>query len=180
MVANDRYSSFDRISQKHGVYKVEIIGDAYYAVTGCPQPVNDHAQRAVLASIDYQKEIPTLRQITRTPSLAIRIGVHSGPVVAGVVGMKDPRYHLFGDTVNFAEAMESNGVPDRVHMSQTCYNCLDEAFLRQVKVEPRIVDGVHGVRSAAAAAAAAAAVCPLLPGRCLACANFDTDSLRLV
>merc|ERR1711871_288657 len=59
--------------------------------------------------------------------------------------MKDPRYHLFGDTVNFAEAMESNGVPDRVHLSQACYSCLDDTFLRQVKVEPRIVDGVHGI-----------------------------------
>jgi len=145
---NHMYSSFDRISDKHGVYKVEIIGDAYYAVTGCPQPASDHAARAVRASIDYQKEIPTLRNITKTQSLCIRIGVHSGPVVAGVVGMKDPRYHLFGDTVNFAEAMESNGVPDRVHMSERCYHCLDSEFLREVNVEPRIVDGVHGVRAA--------------------------------
>ena len=67
-----------------------------------------------------------LRELTGTEDITIRIGLHTGSVIAGVVGLKDPRYHLFGENVNLAEKMESNGVPDEVHISESTYLSLKE------------------------------------------------------
>lgn len=115
---NAMYSDFDRISAHYGLYKVEIIGDAYYVVSGCPDRVDDHARRLVHAAFDMLELMPQLREMTQS-YIQIRIGIHTGPVVAGVVGRLDPRYHLFGSTVVEANKMESHGVEDTVHVSAT-------------------------------------------------------------
>ncbi|OQR83682.1 guanylate cyclase, partial [Thraustotheca clavata] len=118
---NDMYTRFDTISERRDLYKVEIIGDAYFVVGGCPLVTNNDAVTVLQAGLDMLSTLPILRRNSSNPNLNIRIGVHSGRVVAGVVGIKDPRYHLFGETVAIAQSLESSGVPGRIHLSETTY-----------------------------------------------------------
>ncbi|GBG30746.1 Receptor-type guanylate cyclase gcy-12 [Hondaea fermentalgiana] len=219
---NAMYTRFDTISEKYGLYKVEIIGDAYFVVGGCPEPSEDHTERVARASVEMMNSITDLRQVahnillrerdekrraatrekrilsttsnferlhsTRSeimqerariksidsvassngdhlakalvsasppevadkddddeqeeihvlrdqsdaslsedipvPDIQIRIGIHVGSAIAGVVGYKDPRYHIFGDSVSLANMMEAKGKPGRVHISQATVDAL--------------------------------------------------------
>lgn len=118
---NDMYTRFDTIAEKESLYKVEIIGDAYFVVGGCPIVSTTNALAVVSAAMDMFAALPLLRRNCGLPDLNIRIGVHSGPVLAGVVGSKDPRYHLFGETVTIAHFLESSGSPGRIHISESTW-----------------------------------------------------------
>ncbi|XP_062387076.1 guanylyl cyclase C [Sardina pilchardus] len=123
---NDIYKNFDSILDHHDVYKVETIGDAYMVASGLPRRNgNRHAVDIAHMALDILAFMGTFR-LRHLPSLPlwIRIGVHSGPCAAGVVGNKMPRYCLFGDTVNTAARMESTGQPLRIHVSQSTINIL--------------------------------------------------------
>jgi class 3 adenylate cyclase len=118
------YCAFDSIAKLNGVFKVETIGDCYVAVTGLPDPQEDHA--VIMASF-ARSCIKKMQKLTKkleatlgpgTADLAIRIGLHSGPVTAGVLRGDKSRFQLFGDTVNTASRMESNGERDRIHVSE--------------------------------------------------------------
>jgi len=125
---NDLYTCFDSICDSHRVYKVETIGDAYMVVSGLPEKIgNEHAGEIAKMSLDLLSAC-TYFQIRHKPDaqLQLRIGIHSGPCVAGVVGKKMPRYCLFGDTVNYASRMESSGLALRIHVSPECRAFLDE------------------------------------------------------
>jgi len=124
---NELYSIFDEIIQGFDVYKIETIGDAYMVVSGLPERTPDHAGNVASLGLDLLDAVKNFR-ISHRPSdtLQLRIGMHSGHVVAGVVGLAMPRYCLFGDTVNTAARMESNGVPLRIHISQQCHDELDK------------------------------------------------------
>uniref|UniRef100_A0A672RQE5 Guanylate cyclase n=1 Tax=Sinocyclocheilus grahami TaxID=75366 RepID=A0A672RQE5_SINGR len=128
---NDLYILFDGIIAIHDVYKVETIGDAYMVASGVPnRNGNRHAAEMANMSLDILHCIGTF-QMRHMPDVKvkIRIGLHSGPVVAGVVGLKMPRYCLFGDTVNTASRMESTGLPYRIHVNQSTVDVLNSLKL---------------------------------------------------
>ncbi|XP_047441737.1 retinal guanylyl cyclase 2-like [Mugil cephalus] len=116
---NDLYTMFDAIIATHDVYKVETIGDAYMVASGVPnRNGNRHAAEVANMSLDILHSIGAFK-IKHMPEIKvkIRIGLHSGAVVAGVVGLTMPRYCLFGDTVTTASHMEASGLPYRIHIS---------------------------------------------------------------
>uniref|UniRef100_A0A8C8J7P2 Guanylate cyclase n=1 Tax=Oncorhynchus tshawytscha TaxID=74940 RepID=A0A8C8J7P2_ONCTS len=125
---NDLYTLFDAIIGQHDVYKVETIGDAYMVASGVPnRNGRRHAAEMSNMSLDILHCIGTFK-MRHMPDVKvkIRIGLHSGPVVAGVVGLTMPRYCLFGDTVNTASRMESTGLPYRIHVNQSTVDILHE------------------------------------------------------
>uniref|UniRef100_A0A674N9G9 Guanylate cyclase n=1 Tax=Takifugu rubripes TaxID=31033 RepID=A0A674N9G9_TAKRU len=125
---NDLYTCFDAIIDNFDVYKVETIGDAYMVVSGLPVRNGKlHAREIAGMSLALLEQVKTFK-IRHRPNdqLRLRIGIHTGPVCAGVVGLKMPRYCLFGDTVNTASRMESNGEALKIHMSSATKEVLDE------------------------------------------------------
>ena len=123
---NDVFSAFDRLAEKHGIEKIKTIGDAYMVVAGLPEPLADNAAvmaRMALEMVEALEASPAGKQ-----GLRVRIGLHTGPVVAGVIGVKKFAYDLWGDTVNTASRMESHGEPGRVHVSHAVRELLGDRF----------------------------------------------------
>jgi class 3 adenylate cyclase len=165
---NAMFSTFDRILDKYGVRKIEVLGDAFFCCSGVPTHTPDHAERCANAALEMLMHMPILRRFAGA-DISMRIGIHTGPVIAGVVGMKDPRYHLFGDSVPYANAMESHGVPGAIHISEPSFRRLAERqaerardFVGRVKRSPPALPGGLTPSSLTAAAAAAAQAAGLL------------------
>lgn len=122
-VLNELFSSFDELAGVHGVEKIKTLGDGYLAVAGLPGTRRDHAVAIADFALGMLGAVATINQV-RTHRLALRIGIHTGPVVAGVIGLKKFTYDLWGDTVNVASRMEATGVAGHVQVSEAVYRVL--------------------------------------------------------
>ena len=124
---NEIFSEFDRLTEKHGLEKIKTIGDAYMVVGGLPIPRPDHAEAIAEMALDMQSEI-TKFHLRRGYDCNIRIGINSGPVIAGVIGTKKFIYDLWGDTVNIASRMESHGISGEIQVSEATYDRLKHLY----------------------------------------------------
>ncbi|HEY9750396.1 MAG TPA: adenylate/guanylate cyclase domain-containing protein [Allocoleopsis sp.] len=124
------FSTFDRLTEQHGLEKIKTIGDAYMVVGGLPVPRSDHAEAIAQMALDMQREIAHF-QLEGYGALELRIGINTGPVVAGVIGIKKFIYDLWGDTVNVASRMESQGLPGKIQVTAATYSYLKEKYTLQ-------------------------------------------------
>ncbi|KAJ1518581.1 hypothetical protein HMI54_014644 [Coelomomyces lativittatus] len=122
---NELYCTFDEVILNYDVYKVETIGDSYVCASGVPTPNKNHAVEIAKLALHFQKAIQYVKMKNYPEvELKLKIGIHSGPLVAGIVGLKCPRYCLFGDTVNTASRMKSVCEPCKINLSHATYQLL--------------------------------------------------------
>lgn len=127
---NEIFSRFDRLLERYGLEKIKTIGDSYMVVGGLPLPRTDHAEAVAEFALDMQQEIQDFNA-EKGQSFSMRIGINTGPVVAGVIGLKKFIYDLWGDTVNTASRMESHGVPGYIQVSSATYERLKDKYIFQ-------------------------------------------------
>jgi class 3 adenylate cyclase len=124
---NEVFSHFDRLAEQRGLEKIKTIGDAYMIVAGVPEPRDDHAQVAVEMALAMHRVVSAQPPVNGR-RLEVRIGIASGPLVAGVIGERKFSYDLWGDTVNTASRMESSGIPGCVHITTETLELLDGRY----------------------------------------------------
>ncbi len=125
------YGKFDKITEQYNLEKIKTIGDSYMCAGGLPESDTDHALRMVAAAIEMQaflKEWNAERAGRGEAALEARIGIHTGPLVAGVVGYRKFAYDIWGDTVNIASRIESAGEGGRVNISESTYQLVKGKF----------------------------------------------------
>ncbi|MGK2862392.1 MAG: adenylate/guanylate cyclase domain-containing protein [Chitinophagaceae bacterium] len=140
---NTYFSAFDVIIQKYGLEKIKTIGDAYIAAGGLPEKNSATAQNVIEAAIAMQQAVEIIKQervASGKPYFELRIGIHTGPVVAGVVGIKKFQYDILGDRVNRAARREQSGVSGKINISQHTYEGVKDQFTcsHRGKIETKI------------------------------------------
>ena len=126
-VLNQIFSQFDQLSLQHGLEKIKTIGDAYMVVGGLPEPQENHAEAIAQMALDMQAAVASFNA-KNNHSFSLRIGINIGGVVAGVIGLTKFSYDLWGDTVNVAHRMESNGIPGEIQVTAAVYERLKDKF----------------------------------------------------
>jgi class 3 adenylate cyclase/uncharacterized membrane protein YqjE len=139
VLLNEVFSGFDALADKHGLEKIKTIGDAYMVVGGLPTAKIDHADAIAAMALDMLKAVAA-RPLQNGERLDLRIGINSGPVVAGVIGTRKFSYDLWGDTVNTASRMESHGEPGKIQVSEASRDLLAPKFV----LEERGVIAIKG------------------------------------
>jgi guanylate cyclase len=122
------FSRFDALVEQHGLEKIKTIGDCYMAAAGVPDPSPDHARKTALLALDMRAEVATFAMPSGV-RVDLRIGINSGPVVAGVIGTKRLVYDLWGDAVNTASRMESQSTPGEIQITRTTFELLKNEFV---------------------------------------------------
>ncbi len=125
-ILDQLFSRFDVLVERHGLEKIKTIGDCYMAAAGVPNPCPDHARKAALLALEMRDVLATS---AGQLGLELRIGINSGPVVAGVIGRKRFLYDLWGDAVNTASRMESHGTPGGIQITRATYELLKDEFV---------------------------------------------------
>ncbi len=131
-VLNQIFSEFDQLSLQHGLEKIKTIGDAYMVVGGLPEPQENHAEAIAQMAFDMQASV-TRFNAKNNYSFSLRIGINIGGVVAGVIGLTKFSYDLWGDTVNVAHRMESNGISGKIQVTAAVYERLKDKFSFKVR-----------------------------------------------
>ncbi|MBE9184882.1 response regulator [Microcoleus sp. LEGE 07076] len=126
-VLNQIFTQFDQLSLRHGLEKIKTIGDAYMVVGGLPEPQENHTLAIAQMALDMQAAVASFNKKTNH-SFSLRIGINIGAVVAGVIGLTKFSYDLWGDTVNVAHRMESNGIPGEIQVTEAVYERLKDKF----------------------------------------------------
>lgn len=139
-VLNRIFSSFDRLCESYGLEKIKTIGDAIMVAGGLPSPRPDHMIAMASLALDLMAVAGTIAT-REARHIELRIGIHAGPVIAGVIGTNRFSYDLWGDTVNIASRMESQGVPGRIQVSEAVYQHLKDEFM----FEPRGPQQIRGI-----------------------------------
>ncbi|WP_157973626.1 adenylate/guanylate cyclase domain-containing protein [Tropicimonas sp. IMCC34043] len=132
------FLTFDDIADRHGVEKIKTIGDAYMAACGVPVPRRDHAHRA----FDFARDMIRATEAGHGGGLSIRVGLHSGPVIAGLVGRVRFVYDVWGATVNLASRLEASGVPGRIHLSGDARRLLADRLIGEPEARTQNIKGV--------------------------------------
>lgn len=149
---NSVFSQFDDLAEKHGLEKIKTVGDAYMAVAGVPEPCPSHADATVAMAVEMQQAMVSL-SAKLGQDIKLRVGIHSGPLVAGVIGRKKFAYDVWGDTVNTASRLESHGLASQIQVSAQTRGLLGERFrcgeVRTISVKGKGELLAHFVYSAA-------------------------------
>ena len=127
-ILDQLFSHFDTLVEQHGLEKIKTIGDCYMAAAGVPDPSPDHARRTALLALDMREAVVT-STVGDGFDLKLRIGINSGPLIAGVIGSKRFLYDLWGDAVNTASRMESQSTPGEIQITRATYELLKEEFV---------------------------------------------------
>jgi class 3 adenylate cyclase/putative methionine-R-sulfoxide reductase with GAF domain len=131
------FTEFDALTERHGLEKIKTIGDAYMVVAGLPTPRPDHRELMATMALQMVEGIHRLSRVLGAP-LDVRIGMHSGPVVAGIIGTRKFAYDLWGDTVNVASRLESHGMAGRIHVAESTWLALSDRFTFEPRGEIEI------------------------------------------
>lgn len=136
---NEIYTTFDTLAEKYQVEKIRTIGDNYMAASGVPEPNERHAHNIAMMALEMQEHASGLT-VNHGFNIRFRIGINTGPVIAGIVGKKKFQYDIWGDAVNTASRMETYGEAGKIQVAQTTYELLKDAYI----LEPRGIQNIKG------------------------------------